>query len=131
MTQDGDDRHLGMKDQTHEGLAVIRKMISGSENLSAHFEKLLFNSVDIDLNELFAQVDQSDYSLVDWIEALVEFDRWLLEQKVEVRPFASMVGYVNCCTFTNAPQINLPSLKVIVYQSLTDFGFDAISEYQL
>jgi len=83
------------------------------------------------VDRLLEEVDQSDYSLDDWAEALEVFEAWLVEQGVDSRPLSNMIGYVHCCTLTNAPGISLPSLRVIVSQALTTFGFEVVSESQL
>ena len=81
------------------------------------------------LHKFHAAVDDSDYSLNDWTEALLEFDNWLESRNIEARPFNAMVGYVRCCAMMPPADISLPSLKVIVNQSLIEFGFDAVSTY--
>lgn len=102
----------------------------GEEGTLEAFRGLVERAAEADLDQLVEAVDQSDYGLDDWIEALVEFDRWLRERGVEARPFPTMLGYVHCCTLMNSPKVRLPILKVIVNQSLTDFGFDATSDAQ-
>ena len=84
----------------------------------------------LDIDRLLSEVDETDYSAIDWAEALVEFGRWLDERKSIRRPFPDIVGYIHCCTLMNAPHVSLPSLKVIVSQSLIDYGFEAISTSQ-
>lgn len=81
-------------------------------------------------SELFEKVDESDYSLADWVEALVVFEQWLVEKNIPDRPVGAMLGYIHCCTMMNAPQVSLPSLKVIVHQSLIDYGFEEVSKNQ-
>lgn len=92
----------------------------------------IFSAADPAIVERFLEeVDQSDYSLDDWADAFEVFEGWLGEQGVTERPLPEMIGYLHCCTLTNAPGIPLGSLKVIVYQLLTTFGFEANSESQL
>jgi hypothetical protein len=79
---------------------------------------------------LLAAVDESDYSLDDWLEALGTFCAWLEQQGESRRPWRNMTGYVHCCTLMAAPGIALGNLKVIVFQALTEFGFQNISESQ-
>lgn len=106
----------------------VTRHLSELPELSEEVAGLLLRSQDVDLDQLLSEIDSSDYSIIDWAEALVEFDGWLAAKNEAARPFPQMVGYVHCCTLMNAPQISLPSLKVIVNQSLTEFGFEAISE---
>lgn len=80
---------------------------------------------------LHEAVDESDYSFADWIEALAAFDRWLSDQGEKRRPWRGMIGYIHCCTLmTTAPGIALANLKVIVNQSLIEFGFQLLDESQ-
>lgn len=119
-----------MSPPSHSELELFNRHLAEDAPLIEAFSGVVDRAQEFDLERLLEQVDSSDYSAVDWAEALVEFDRWLEEQNTGARPFPQMVGYVHCCTLMNAPQISLPSLKVIVYQSLTDFGFEAVSETQ-
>ena len=88
-------------------------------------------AVSPDLDAFHAAIDDSDYSMADWVEALVGFDKWLTSQKVIERPLTIMIGYINCCTMGNAKKVSLPSLKAIVVKSLREFGFDGADEYQI
>ncbi|MDF1826512.1 MAG: hypothetical protein P1U68_17850 [Verrucomicrobiales bacterium] len=117
-----------MSASSESAFSSFTRHLPDAPELSAQILDLFSRSQEVNLDSLLEEIDSSDYSAVDWAEALVEFDRWLASEKEEARPFPAMIGYVHCCTLTNAPQINLPSLKVIVYQSLTNFGFEAISE---
>ncbi len=83
-----------------------------------------------DREALLAAVDDSDYSLDDWLEALGTFCAWLDGQGESRRPWRNMTGYVHCCTLMAAPGIALGNLKVIVFQALTEFGFQSTVESQ-
>lgn len=118
-----------MKQESNSGeWEAIRGALADRDDLRATLDGLFAGADPAAREEFLEQVDSSDYSLVDWAEALDGFDGWLHEQGVADRPVREMVGYVHCCTLTNAPGIDLPSLKVIVSQCLIDFGFEAISE---
>ncbi|MEM7603542.1 MAG: hypothetical protein AAF357_19280 [Verrucomicrobiota bacterium] len=112
-------------------LEPLNRHLRGDTELIDSFSRLAGRAQDFDLDHLLEEIDSSDYSAVDWAEALAEFDRWLDSENTDERPFRQMVGYVHCCTLMNAPQISLPSLKVIVHQALTEFGFEVISETQI
>ncbi len=75
-------------------------------------------------------VDESHYSLADWIEALAAFDRWLQERGEGRRPWREIVGYIHCCTLMASPGVALGNLKVIVDQSLIEYGFHFVDESQ-
>lgn len=114
---------------------VLRLVRERAPSLSpeafSRFERLLEIGGESAAERLLEEVDQSDYSLADWVEALAAFDTWLESRGVDERPVPEMLGYIHCCTLTNAPTIDLPSLNIIVDQSLTEFGFEVISESHL
>jgi len=83
-----------------------------------------------DRETLFTAVDDSDYSLADWIEALGAFEAWLEERDEARRPWREIVGYIHCCTLMASPGVDLGGLKVIVIKALTEFGFEFIGESQ-
>ena len=119
---------FAMPDSSSPDIEPLNRHLGDNRELMESFSAAVTRAQDFDLDILLEEIDSSDYSAVDWVEALVEFDRWLETRQVGERPFPQMVGYVHCCTLTTAPQISLPPLKVIVSQSLTDFGFEAVSE---
>lgn len=83
-----------------------------------------------DREALFTAVDDSAYSLADWIEALGAFEVWLEERGEASRPWREIVGYIHCCTLMASPGVDLGVLKVIVFKALTEFGFEFIGESQ-
>ena len=112
-------------------LSAVRKAVGEESLLLRDFENLLSRGNGAELESLLDQVDDSDYSLADWVEAFVEFDRWLDQKGETRRPLTGMRGYIHCCTFTNPPLLTSPSLKVIVIKALTEYGFDVLSEAQI
>ncbi len=78
-----------------------------------------------DYEELSSAIDESDYGLADWLEALISFEHWLQARAVLHRPFSSIIGYIHCCTLMNAKLVITPSLNIIVNKALIDYGFDA------
>jgi hypothetical protein len=111
-------------------LAAVEKAVGAESPESVAFRRLLERGEACGIEELLDAVDDSDYSLADWVGAFAAFDEWLEEKGEKRRPLAEMRGYIHCCTYTNSPHLGLPSLKVIVIKSLTEFGFDAVSEPQ-
>lgn len=80
------------------------------------------------LKSLFAEVDQSPYTLEDWLCALDSFALWL-EARGQPHPgFTTLLGYLNCCAevATTAPA-GFP-LESILEQMLEDYGFFPPSE---
>lgn len=112
-------------------LSTVRKALGEESPLLQEFEGLLSRGNGAELECLLDQVDDSDYSLADWVEAFVAFDRWLAEKGETRRPLTGMRGYIHCCTFMNSPLLYSPSLKVIVIKALTEYGFDVLTEAQI
>ncbi|MCB1203234.1 MAG: hypothetical protein KDN18_03160 [Verrucomicrobiae bacterium] len=75
-------------------------------------------------------IEESDYSLADWIEAIRSFEQYLAVKGEERRPWREMAGYLHCCTQMASPGIPLGNLKVIVNKALTEFGFEFMNESQ-
>lgn len=80
------------------------------------------------LDEFCQDVDQSDYSLGDWILALLALDRWLEERGIDQRPLKSMAGYIHCCTSTLTGTLPAPDLARLTRDMLDQHGFDAVGK---
>lgn len=80
--------------------------------------------------QLFSQVDQSDFSLHDWIVALLKFDDWLNKNNISFRPLANMISYIRCCTLSLSDSLPPPDLSALTLKLLDQFGFDAVCEYK-
>lgn len=119
-----------MSEQHQTLLAAVGKAVGEDSSLWRDFERLLRHGNGSEFDSFLDEVDDSDYSLADWVEAFVEFDRWLDRKGTALRPLTGMRGYIHCCTLMNPALISSPNLKVIVFKSLTEFGFDAVSEAQ-
>lgn len=104
----------------------LGELLRGNEALSAAVADLVARSTDVDLEYFYEEIDRSNYSLEDWASALVAFDRWIEGQGKVERPFRAMVGYLHCCTLTTADSVGVPSLEVVLDQSLKNYGFESI-----
>lgn len=91
-------------------------------------QKLLLHEEEQTLENLYEQVDQSDFSLADWINALLGFDQWLNEQKITARPVETMIGYIHCCTLTMPDTLAPPDLAQLTIEMLEQHGFDAVDD---
>lgn len=85
------------------------------------------------LENFYSQVDQSDFSLSDWIKALLHFDQWLAEHPLppaqsQSRPVASMISYIHCCTLTLSAHLPPPELASLTGEMLRTHGFDTTAE---
>lgn len=119
-----------MNESSPSLLATVETAMGKDSPSFAAFCHLLNRGEAGGLDDLFDDVDESDYSLADWVEALIAFDEWLAEEGETRRPLAAMRSYIHCCTYLASPKLSLPMLKVIVIKSLTEFGFVAVSEHQ-
>ncbi|MBP84001.1 MAG: hypothetical protein CMO61_09170 [Verrucomicrobiales bacterium] len=119
-----------MSEAHSESLELIRESVVNPE-IFEKFAIFLGGAELVDFDRLFENVDHTDYSLGDWIEAMVAFDVWLEEAGVEKRPFSEMAGYIHCCTLAAPQTVGSASLKSLVIQALMDFGFDAGADPQL
>jgi hypothetical protein len=80
------------------------------------------------LDEFCQDVDQSDYSLGDWILALLAIDQWLEDLAINQRPLKSMAGYIHCCTSTLTGTLPAPDLARFTKGMLDQHGFDAVGK---
>ena len=114
-----------MEESIESAVAKLRTLLPGNSEFTADFEGFLRRSEAPDFDAFLDEVDQSEYSLADWMGALLEFDRWLESRSIEKRPFRAMIGYAHCCTLISVPGAQLPSLELVVIQNLNAYGFEA------
>lgn len=118
-----------MAEVNHETLIAAAFPPGGHE--PKQFQSLL-DRADADetaLGDFLAAVDDSDYSLADWVDALLAFDRWLAAHGTAARPFASMTGYLDCCAAAAPRTVGvLPALQALLLRNLEEYGFDAAQE---
>ncbi|MCF6312293.1 MAG: hypothetical protein L3J39_07555 [Verrucomicrobiales bacterium] len=81
-------------------------------------------------DQLFSQVDQSDFSLHDWLTALLGFDTWLSQRSISSRPLANMISYIHCCTLSLSDSLPPPDLSLLTLKLLDQYGFDAVGGYK-
>lgn len=79
---------------------------------------------EVQQQQLFDHVDESDYSLGDWRAALRIFESWLEKKGIAERPAEAMLGYVHCCTLTKAATLSSPDLSELLRENLAEHGFD-------
>jgi len=120
-----------MKESETALFSAVTAAVGEGTALLDTFKRLMTGATPEHIALLLEQVDGSDYSLADWVAALGEFDGWLGRESRTERPIGEMLGYIHCCTLMRSPGLSSPILKVIVYQALTEFGFEAISDPQI
>jgi len=104
---------------------TILKQVT-DEELHIQFSSYLDRSDNIDFSTFAEEVDQSDYSLIDWVDAIVGFDQWLTKAQphYESRDFSHMVGYLHCCQMTLSDNLAKPKMRDAVDRCLEDFGYE-------
>lgn len=73
---------------------------------------------------LLDAVDESPYSLGQWIDAIIVVDKWLDERGLEA-PFQAQLGYVSCACEAAGAGATLTTLHSVVSEMLADYGFDS------
>ncbi|EQC44741.1 hypothetical protein M900_0373 [Bacteriovorax sp. Seq25_V] len=71
---------------------------------------------------LFSFVDESEYDLPQWIEAIAIFHQWLTE-KNRTTTFPKMLGYISCCTQSPENKMLKYQLKDILNDMLKTHGY--------
>jgi hypothetical protein len=84
--------------------------------LEAHFT----GADDLQL-ALLEEVDESDFSLCDWMEALLVLNQWLEERSLKL-PISDNVGYVSCAVASAGTGANLSHLPSLVADLLEQYG---------
>lgn len=111
-------------------LNKIETLLAGEPGMYADFCRFLESAESVDLPKLVDEVDESNFSLYDWIESLLSFEDWLDREKAKKRDFDNMLGYLHCCTFVIPESVASPSLKGVLQQCLSDYGYDAAEASQ-
>lgn len=84
--------------------------------LEAHF-----TGADDLQRALLEEVDESVFSLRDWMEALLVLDHWLQERSLNL-PISDNVGYVSCAVASAGTGANLSHLPSLVADLLEQYG---------
>jgi hypothetical protein len=84
--------------------------------LDAHFE-----GADDLLRALLEEVDESDFSLHDWMEALLVLNQWLEERGLNL-PIRDNIGYVSCAVASAGTGAHLSHLPSLVADLLEQYG---------
>lgn len=71
---------------------------------------------------LFLLIDKTQYSVRDWIEAILLFHNWLRDNQRETE-FKTLIGYIECSTLSPENKILKYELKELVEKMLNEFGF--------
>ena len=88
------------------------------------FRLLISNIESSTLDKWLATVDESDYSLKDWVDAILAFEQWLNDQGIAEKSFLNMLGYLQCCAEMLSDHVEKPCLEQFLLQCLSDFGYE-------
>ncbi len=72
---------------------------------------------------LVESVDESPYSLSEWLAAWEFFSQWLAAQNRQAE-FSIMMGYLDCCSEWMEGKSVLPPFDLLVEEMLEAFGFE-------
>lgn len=97
------------------------------ENVSLPYSdcNYLFQEIDLLSDEsllIWIQtVDESSYSLQEWLEALVYFQKWLQENK-KGKNFPDQIEYISCCIQGSSNTGRLLTLLDLLKSYLNTYG---------
>lgn len=72
---------------------------------------------------LAEHVDETRYSLKEWLKAMESFNTWILGQK-RTTSYEQMLGYISCCAEMGSQQTCPPDLDNLVTSMLKQYGFE-------
>lgn len=102
-----------------ERLARLSPSPSSLSNLAA----LLGQEADERIHLLKEAVDDSPYSLKEWLYSLDLLNRWATENGKETH-FQHMLGYIHCCTQVDSSR----PLVDIIEDMLTEYGYSGLAD---
>ena len=83
----------------------------GAFGVEALLDRGELENADSVIDKLLEYVDDSDYSLTDWLSA--------------------MIGYIHCSTMGAPQTLTAPELSRVVLENLDEWGFDAVKPIML
>jgi hypothetical protein len=105
------------------GMELFRDQFADSPSTLAWVEAN-FSDADSDLvQKLLDEVDESDYSLRQWIDALVVLGHWMDARALTAR-LEDQIGYVGCACAAAGASANLTPLSGLVADMLESYGFE-------
>lgn len=73
--------------------------------------------------DLYNSVDNSPYSLREWIDAIEYFSSWL-EESERTSPWTTMLGYLRCCSESPDNKDIKHNLKSLLKDMLKTYGYE-------
>ena len=93
----------------------------------AFFEAHFGGEANSDREQLFEMVDESEFSLRDWVESLLIVGHWLDSHTLKM-PLSDQLGYVSCSVDAVGSSGPYTELPVIVRQMLDAYGCERADE---
>lgn len=118
---------VSLKDISDEELTKILSSCASLEQFSIIFQ-YLFKAFKSNPNghsvitKFFTMVDNSSYSLSEWIETIEVFHKWLCGQKRQT-DFLKMIGYLQCSDLAPDNREVKHDFKDLVSDMLKTYGY--------
>jgi|GEM_PF-449172 hypothetical protein len=96
-----------------EELDSFQLLLADRPQALAYWQAHLLPADSNCLCELLADVDDSPFTFVDWVEALVTLNNWLVARDLVLAELSARIGYVSCAAEVAGvagPMSHLPSI---------------------
>jgi len=103
------------------GGELFVKQFAGSPASLAYMEANFGDADPAIIDALLELVDEGEYSLRDWIEALREIGHWLDAREMEMA-MMDQLGYISCASVSAGAGANLSHLPSLVDDMLQMYG---------
>ncbi len=116
------------RDLTDSELSKIAKASSTPQSFNT-ITKLIYRFTRSNPNGhqavsvLFNSVDNSQYSLSEWIEAIEFFSNWLDERERRT-PWPTLLGYLSCCSESPENKDIKHNLTLLLKDMLTTYDYE-------
>ena len=105
----------------------LQREFANAPNLLAYFEARFGEEDPEVLDALTRAVDQSDFGLREWVEALRVLGQWL-DGRGQRLPVSDQIGYVGCAAESAGAGANMTDLPSLVREMLDAYGCERASE---
>lgn len=103
------------------GYELFMKQFSDSPANMAYLEAQFGDADQATCDALLESVDESDYSLRDWVEALRELGHWLDGRNMKMK-LMDQIGYMSCAAASAGAGANLSHLPSLLNDMLQTYG---------
>ena len=97
------------------------ELLADHPDLLAHLNAHLSREGSSVWQTLLQNVDESDFSLIDWAESLVALDEWL-DQKGLALSTMDRLGYISCAAKSVSNSSIMSHLPSLVHDFLEQYG---------